>query len=212
MLDDFGGFGSAATRKSAAEEFVSAWLEAFRQTGDGLSGLEDKMDDFINNMLQKQLLSRLAQNYINPILDEFNKIIDPNNEGGANITSQELIDFNTAYKKYITAFDQQAKSLAEIWNIQPETSELSDLTGSIQNITEDTANVIAAYLNSIRFLASDNNSQLVKMVNAYIGEEAENPILNQLKIIASNQVALQDFLNSITQSTDSGNAFRVWTV
>ena len=125
---------------------------------------------------------------------------------------KELFNFNTAYKKYITAFDQQAKSLAEIWNIQPETSELSDLTGSIQNITEDTANVIAAYLNSIRFLASDNNSQLVKMVNAYIGEEAENPILNQLKIIASNQVALQDFLNSITQSTDSGNAFRVWTV
>lgn len=50
MIAELGGVGSDENFKTLAENFASAWLEAFQETGDGLSGLQESFDDFMETM------------------------------------------------------------------------------------------------------------------------------------------------------------------
>ena len=75
ITEELGGVGSDANFKSLARDFAEAWLDAFRETGDGLSGLEQTFEDFIRNFVIQQLMLSGAEEYLRPLFDEFGEII-----------------------------------------------------------------------------------------------------------------------------------------
>lgn len=64
---EMGGIGGESEYKDAASSFVQAWLDAFNETGDGLKGLEENFDDFINNLFLKQASMRIANKFLEPL-------------------------------------------------------------------------------------------------------------------------------------------------
>lgn len=75
MIAELGGVGSDEKFKTLAENFASAWLEAFQETGDGLSGLQESFDDFMENYVKQQILLRLSDKFLKPMFEEFDSLI-----------------------------------------------------------------------------------------------------------------------------------------
>lgn len=200
-LAEMGGFGTEENFKSAAQEFANAWYEAFKETGDGMKGLETTFQDFMDNIVKKQLLVRGTQKILEPLL----KMIDNAVEDSI-LTKEELSGimdkFNTDTKG---ALDALYKSIVENLGVLPggNNQELSGLNAGIKGITEETAQALEALLNSMRFFVADSNVQL-KTLSAIGSFDVEaNPLLGEL--VAQTRV-LRD-INSKLESviTAGGN-------
>lgn len=75
MIAKLGGVGSDENFKTLAENFASAWLEAFQETGDGLSGLQDSFKEFVQNYVKQQLMLLGSNKYLKDLFEEFDEII-----------------------------------------------------------------------------------------------------------------------------------------
>lgn len=205
LTTSLGGIGDEADIKSAAEDFVDAWLNAYTEVGDGLSGLQDNFDEFIQNAVKKQLLTQLSSQFIDPILESFNKMFDESSLGGTDLTGAELDAFRELYEKYSELFDERAKAYLEALGIEPgtsgETSELSGLSKGIQSVTEETAQALEALLNSMRFFVSDSNTQLKSIYAALTSQDAlQNPILSEMKMQTALMQSLNNMFSSVIKS------------
>lgn len=205
LTTSLGGIGDEADIKSAAEDFVDAWLNAYTEVGDGLSGLQDNFDEFIQNAVKKQLLTQLSSQFIDPILDSFNKMFDESSLGGTDLTGAELDAFRELYEKYSDLFDERAKAYLEALGIEPgtsgETAELSGLSKGIQSVTEETAQALEALLNSMRFFVADSNTQLKSIYAALTSQDAlQNPILSEMKMQTALMQSLNNMFSSVIKS------------
>ena len=88
--------------------------------------------------------------------------------------------------------------------IDDSESSLSGLQQGIQGVTEETAQIIEAYLNSIRFYIAQDNQNLADLRNFFIGTgDKANPMLSQLRIIAQQTTAIYDLLDSVSRAGHS---------
>lgn len=205
LTTSLGGIGDEADIKSAAEDFVDAWLNAYTEVGDGLSGLQDNFDEFIQNAVKKQLLTQLSSQFIDPILESFNKMFDESSLGGTDLTGAELDAFRELYERYSELFDERAKAYLDALGIEPgtggETAELSGLSKGIQSVTEETAQALEALLNSMRFFVADSNTQLKSIYAALTSQDAlQNPILSEMKMQTALMQSLNNMFSSVIKS------------
>jgi hypothetical protein len=184
---------------SAAESWVDAWYEAFKETGDGLKGLEDNFNEVILNMVKRQASMKIAGKFI----DEWNDALDRYVKEGY-LGNSEMESYFYKVKNDLPALSSQLETFfASFDNILGDTSgNLSTLQRGIQGITEQQADILASYLNSIRFIVSDSNSQLKALlaVQSNANSNTNNPILEQIRIIARNTQMLYDFFSGMTAS------------
>ena len=89
--------------------------------------------------------------------------------------------------------------------------ELSGLQQGIQGVTEQTAEIVAAYLNSIRFYVVDTNTKLGQLVGVALDETGGlNPMLNELRNLRMRTDDIYNFLWERRQ--DGSDAIRVSVV
>lgn len=202
-LQELGGFGSGSAVKDAAEDFVSAWLEAYKETGDGLEALEEKMDEFIQNMIVKQLSLKVTESFIKPITDKIDKAL----EGDSNLDADEAQDIYDTWDKIKGNLNNTLLDLIEgLGDLAPEAgsaSELSGLQKGIQSVTEETAGIIEGYLNSIRFFVSDSNIQLQTIASFFSADPAQNPMFSEMMAQTRLLRSIDDRLSSVI--TSAGN-------
>lgn len=206
-ISELGGFGSGADMKSAAEEFASAWMDAYRETGDGLDALTDKWDEYINQVLVKQLALRGITKFLEPIMNKLDNMIGDDSY----LSNDELKELQDDIDKTMPALNEYWKKLAESFKIpigdEGGSDDASTLSKSVQGVTESTANVIEAYLNSMRFFVSDSNMVLN---NFYMAFTSIDPLLNPMYSELNNQTKLlrsidERLASVITYSGDHPN-------
>ena len=191
-----GGFGSEESYKEAASEFVSAWLDAYKETGQGLDGLNDKFDEFFMKMIEKQLLYRGVNNYLDGFYKEFDAMFDDNT-----VTKEELANIREMWANTAPELNDFMEGLVESLGIasllKGSTGDMEGLQKGIQGVTEETAQIIEGYLNSIRFLVSEKKDMLRDFLNEFKNPNVENPIVSTLKIIAQQTSAINSLLSGI---------------
>lgn len=204
-LNELGGFGSGADMKSAAEEFASAWLEAYKETGDGLTALEDKWDEYINNVIMKQLALRGIEKFLEPIMKNLDNMIGSDSY----LSNDELEALQKQIDETMPALNEYFKTIAENFGVPITGGEDngSTLNQGSTGVTEETANVIEAYLNSMRYFVADTNMVINNFFAAFTSlDPLQNPmyseLANQTKLLRS----IDDRLASvITYSGDHPN-------
>nr|DAH35759.1 MAG TPA: tail tape measure [Caudoviricetes sp.] len=221
-----GGIGGESEYKSAAESFVQAWMDAFNETGDGLKGLEENFDDFINNLFLKQASMRIANKFLEPLFQmidlavtEGEAAIAKGFDGSTDLTRQEMDKIVGEAKKQ---FPQLSEALEQLYNAlgikNNKTAELSSLTQSIQGITERKAEILESLLNSIRFFVSQQTtdiSAIRALLDARYGLETEysdsNPMLVELRTQTGYLEQLTDYISRVFAPTPNspGPALRV---
>lgn len=203
MTQEWGGIGESSWR-SASEEFVDAWMQAFQETGDGLSGLQDNFDEFVKNLFKKQATMRIANMMLQPLFD----MIDQATEDGT-FTRSELDAVRQRAAQIFPELNEALKGLWEELGVGMDaTDTLSGLQQSIQGITEATAEVIEGYLNSIRFFIAEDNMMLRQIRDAVLSgtQSASYAILSR---IDENVRRIWDKLSDITMPNQTANTMAV---
>lgn len=213
-LNELGGFGSGADMKSAAEEFASAWLEAYKETGDGLTALEDKWDEYINNVIMKQLALRGIEKFLQPVMELINKSL----ENDSYFSTDEQAKINEAIEKTKGQLNEYWKGLAEMFQIPITGGEDngSTLNQGITGVSEETANVIEAYLNSMRYFVADTNMVINNFFAAFTSlDPLQNPmyseLANQTKLLRSIDDRLASVITYSGDHPNGGASIKVLT-
>ena len=183
-----------------AEEFLDAWLEAFNETGDGLSGLENSFDEFWKGILKKQVVLGGASKIMEKYMSEINKALDDGKLSDKEI--QDLEDKEAKAKEDLDEFYKWAHSKYDL-SSESDLGELSGLSSGISGITEEQADVLAGYWNAVRFSVASIDLKMDSILaNMNIGPDS-NPMVDQLKLILNESVAIKDALRSIIYSNSS---------
>lgn len=167
---------------SAAESFVDAWYEAFKETGDGLSGLKDEFTNMMSDLIKRQAAMQIVGAYTNMYKDWLKDYIDAQS-GDVTLTAQEAAEWAQRVQE---TFPELSSALETFFNgvgdLMQEQGELSELSKGIQGVTETTAQVLEALLNSMRFYVADSNTQLKAIAASFASNDVErNPLLNELR-------------------------------
>ena len=191
---------------SAADSFTSAWLEAFRETGDGLSGLQSEFDKMMEDLVVRQATMAITSNFVKKWQDELNKYVNPND---TELTVNEAKDWAEYVKSTMPALSESLEALVGtleedgVLDSNKE-AELGGLQQGIQSITEETAQALEALLNSIRFFSSDSNIQLRNIYNSLLNPAQENPFLVEMKNHTRLLSSISTTLVSMTMISQTG--------
>lgn len=210
FYDKVGGFGDLESMTNAAEEFASVWYDAFKESESGLVALEDKFDDYIENIIKKQIMLKLSDSIIKPVLEQVNDAL-----ADGDLTNAELVDILNASDQAFSEYNQRATEIANTFQNLGYGDSLDGLSASIQGMTEDTAELLASYMNSIRLYVSQIDYKFDLVVNGIVTNNAnENPILAQLQLIAANTSAVYTLLDNLVSPNHpvgGGGGIRVFT-
>lgn len=209
---EMGGIGGESEYKDAASSFVQAWLDAFNETGDGLKGLEENFDDFINNLFLKQASMRIANKFLEPLFQmidlsvtEGEEAIRKGFDGDTKVTRQEMDKIVEEAKKQFPQLSEALEALYNALGIKDnKKAELSALQQGIQAMSEETAGELQALLNSIRFFVSQQTtdiSAIRTLLDARYALETEysdsNPMLVELRTQTGYLEILSDRIDRV---------------
>lgn len=212
---ELGGLGSGSDVRDAAGGFVDAWAEAFGETRDGLSGLKEEFNDFMKNIVKKQAYMKIADHWINTFGDKINDSFDSYGQVNYDRLQQAMKWFTEVA---MPQMDTALEDMSAFWerfgiNWTGTTSNLSGLAAGIQGVTEETAQILEALLNSMRFYVADTNEQLKQIFNTMINPNDENPFLKELKNQTKYLASIDKRLDSVISATKraSGSHINVFT-
>lgn len=204
---DLGGFGSEANVKSAAQEFADAWLEAFLETGDGLEALEDKWDEYIQNVIAKQLMMKGTEKYLKPVMDMLDGMLED-----STFTPEEQKELQNKLDEVLPQLNEFWKSVVGSFDLSglKETEGMSGLEQAITGVSEETAQALEALLNSVRFFTSDSNAVLHNIYNWLVNPPTESPLLQELRVQSSYLNSINSLLGSVIKpSQGKGKVLRI---
>lgn len=196
MISNLGGFGSQSNMKSAAQEFADAWLEAYKETGDGLSALMDKWDEYFDNIVAQQLMLRGTEKFLEPIMSQVDRMLED-----GRFTAGEYEKIQSQIDEVMPQLNEFWKSIADSFDLNTDSGEMSGLQKGIESITETTAQALEALLNSVRFFVADSNTQLHTLVGTLTATEGyPNPMLDELRNQTRIMTSIQNMLSSVMKT------------
>lgn len=165
----------------ATRTFVDAWHDAYEETGEGMIGLEETFTDMLRNMLRQQASMQLISPFVNKYKEWLAQYVG--DEDDPNLTAEEARAWADRVKATFPEVNELLKGFFEGTQGLLETnSELSDLEKGIQGMTEDQAEVLAAYWNSCRFTLTNIDMTLSDVADRVLGQSANgDAVLNELK-------------------------------
>ena len=206
FVANLGGFGSKENVKSAAQEFADAWLDAYMETGDGLDALNDKWDEYIKNVIAKQLMLEGTKKFLQPVMNMLDGMLKD-----ATFTSSEAESLQNKIDAVMPQLNEFWKSLAGSFDLEglKKGDTMSGLQRGIQSVTEETAQALEALLNSVRYFTSDSNMQLKNILTALTAPSPENPYLLELKAQTEQLRLMNNLWNGIIKNGTTGKAINV---
>ncbi|MCF0208984.1 MAG: hypothetical protein HUK07_05995, partial [Bacteroidaceae bacterium] len=176
-----GGIGSESNYKSAAQGFADAWYDAFKEGEDGLDALNEKFDEVFDNLVKKQIMNRASLNFIKPILDQVDKAVAQDSEGGYDVTSAELAKIQALKDQNLQGYNNYVNALMDMLGVTPDGTNLSALQQGIQGVSEETAGVLEGIMESMRYYLATQQGDVsaIRMIleNQYGSATTDSPML-----------------------------------
>lgn len=145
--------------KSWASQLTDAIVEAWAKGEDAVDAYRDKVQEMMKSLTKNILSQKIMEMALQPTLEELQKILEQKGK-------LDEIDIPKIADKLIKAGDSAIEGITNIldalkekgWDLS-ENGTLS-VSNSIKSITEDTADLLASYLNAIRLDVSVNRENL----------------------------------------------------
>ena len=143
------------------EELENAYNEKLTNTSfdnirndfkNALLDMESDAEDFANNfekMMQNAIVESLMAKKYNKLIQEWYEMFAKAMESGGGINKQEQADLQNKWNNIVNQALAERDALKEAMDSKGSSSS-SGLSKGIQGVTEDTANLLGSYLNSIR--------------------------------------------------------------
>lgn len=191
------GVGGVSDYRSQTREFVDSWVSAFQETGDGLSGLKENFREFFDNIIAEQAALRVTEKLLEPFYESLNTALKD-----YELTAKESKDLREMVEKIAPDLSSALEKIwGELGGSRGESggAGLSALQKGIQGITESTAQVLEAIANSSRGYLASIDSKFDVLLASVGGGSEENPMLEQMRLVAKNTSAINTLLNSLVK-------------
>lgn len=197
---------------SAASDFTDAWLESFREVGNGMQGLEQNFQEMLENMVKQQATMLITNQFLEDWKKQLSNYI---NADDLELTSEEAKKWVDAVKEDLPALNEALenyfKAMGEAGlDLGQGGDTMSELQKGIQSVSEETAQALESLLNSVRYFTSDSNTVLHNIYNSIAMPTAENPFLAEMKVQSSYLSNLNALVGSVVKtSSGKGKVLRV---
>lgn len=179
--------------KSWASELTDAVVGAWEKGEDAVEAYREKVKDMVkdvtkNIVTQKIMESALQEplNYLTGILKDKGKLDETDMDKLADMLYKAGDEVVPQITGIYDAFKKRG------WDFRDNGSS-SSTKNSIQSITEETADIIASYLNSIRLYCAEDNANLKQLA------ELTKSALPEISIIAKSQLTAMNQLVSLAE-------------
>lgn len=186
---------------SAARDFASAWLDAYKEFGNTADAMSDKFHDMIQNMIVESLLGKVMEQALKPAFD----LIDQMDAGDFYSTDFWKRVSQTAAES-IGAADQGASILMNFLNqsgisMRDLGSDLTGISRDIASASEESINGLAVGINTQNFYISQQLTE-VRLIRQLLENGASLPAGNSegIDILTLHNTAMTH-LQSISQHT-----------
>lgn len=164
----------------AARKFTDAWWDAFVETGDGLSGLEENFNEMFLNLAKNQAAMQITGAFADRWKKDLEKYI---NADDTELTKDEAKKWAEEVRRTFPQLSDALEGYLGVFKDMASETQgagLSALTKGIQGITADQAEILSSYWNSVRgYTASIDSKMDLILANMGVGAE-NNPMLEQL--------------------------------
>lgn len=167
---------------STTRGFVDAWHDAFMETRDGMSGLKNNFRELLQDIMRQQAALTIVNPFVSMYKTKLEELLN-NNGADMELTLDEAREWRDSVEKTLPEVDKLLSNFFEgAGSLLEEQGELSELSKGIQGVTESTAQIIEALLNSMRFFVADTNASVKNIESALMSSDvSRNPILNELQ-------------------------------
>lgn len=200
--------------KSVAEDFVSTWVNAWRQGSDTMEALEGKFDSMIDTMIAKSLASKVVAQRLKPIYDIIDTITGTETDEQMQAKLKEIKDFigNGTFSKEIDTFLTTLYGYLGI-GAGSGNKNLSALQQGIQAITEDTAGALEGYMNGVSQQVYYQSEVLTQIRDAVVTLDNDVTMATQAQMLLqlqNNYILMQTMASLMNGwTTPSGQGIRV---
>lgn len=133
------------------QSIIEDWISIFQEFGDNVDAAFDKIDESIDRMVANMLQKRLI---VEPMMKYFTEIFQNYEDEDGNIDEEDFYniaqdiregkeEFKNRYLAYLEALREAGIEF------DSSIADPSTLTGSIQNVSEETGGIIAGRLNAV---------------------------------------------------------------
>lgn len=195
-----------------ASDLTSGMIEAYKETGDVVNGIDDAFKNLGENIVSYLLQSMLIENILNKYQDDVDKLAQA--YGNGDLSRDDMVaqvaNLMEGIKADVAASADVANAMlaqADELGMIASDSEGNSLGNSIKeaNLTEETGSLIASYINAIRADVSFSKSQraqLVDMAGQILNSMMPTPKLDEyLQAIQANTLnaanAARDILSEL---------------
>ena len=129
-----------------ADNMADSFVDSFKESGEAAIDYADIMDDVATNIAKSVVKSMIIEQVADPeLIKEIGNLLLSGDEAGALSLIDKVMQSAEALAPYI---QELLKSLEPYFQMGGEESQ--NLAEGIKGMTEDTANLLASYLNAIR--------------------------------------------------------------
>lgn len=181
---------------------IDNWISIFEEFGDNIDGAFNKIDDGIDSMIANMLKQRLVVEYMLKYFDNIFK--DYENEDG-DISEDDFAEIARRIGEGKNYFKQRWMAyLDALRAMDIELGDLTDqstMTGSIQNLTEETGGLIAGRLEAMII----NQAETTGVLRQSLIVQVE--MRNYLALIATDVTAIRNNMVAMPFNTNLNHGY-----
>lgn len=205
--------------KSAAEQFVDAWVDAWKAGEVTLDAITEKMDEMVYNLIKKAATSRIVGAILDPLYKSIDDYSKASSAGGVDFTTDEIkalaalgSELGIKINEALGAFYGNLENLGVISKTIKDNG-LSALQAGISGITEDQAGALEAYMNGVSQQVYLHSDLLTQIRDAVVGFDidVQTATMSQMLLqLQTNYQVMQSMAAMMENWTNAaGNGIRV---
>lgn len=212
---------------SLAGDMVDSFLDNFKRVGDAVDDLDSAFQNLgetiLKSMLQSYVIDEILNEFGPRVKDMFKQYSEGNiSEVDLLDKTAELVDDVNEKTKKSAAFLNRILQAADDRNLLGDgtSSNSSSLSDGIKAVTEDTASLLASYINAIRADVSFAKTQRAQVLEILRSAFPSSPTLaehlaqiqaNTYNTAVATQEMLAEFRGVLAPHSEGGNGVKVVT-
>lgn len=185
MQSQLSEFFAGTDLTSAAEDFATAWIEAYAEFANTTDAMRDKFEEMIKSMITRSLAAKLMQSILQPLFDQ----IDAMAKDG-DLSAYEISEIARQAPEYVAKMNEAMTTMANDlsaagYNLRGTTTNLTGISRDIAGASEESILGLSAAINTQNFYISripsidEKMSQIIALMGGNVAQggapQAETP-------------------------------------
>lgn len=154
MQSQLSEFFTGTDLTSAAEDFATAWIDAYKEFANTTDAMSDKFNDMIESMITRSLAAKIMQTILQPLFDQIDQMARD-----GDLSTTEIAEIARLAPEYVTKMNEAMTAMASDlsaagYNLRGNAAKLTGISRDIASASEESILGLSAAINTQNFYIS----------------------------------------------------------